>query len=73
MHLGEMHFGDRHFGGRHLGDMTGLEVAALLAKDVRAARIPRFALSADALPPSIDGALAAGFSAFLTSSTGELF
>ena len=50
----------------HLGDMTGFEVVTELDKDDRLSRIPRVALSADAMPDQIHAAKARGFEAYLT-------
>ncbi len=50
----------------HLGDMTGFEVVNELDKDDRLSRIPRVALSADAMPDQIHAAKARGFEAYLT-------
>jgi PAS domain S-box-containing protein len=50
----------------HLGDMTGIELAKALRADPATADIRLVALSADALPEQIDGALALGFEAYLT-------
>jgi hypothetical protein len=50
----------------HLGDMTGFELARTLRDDPATADIRLVALSADALPEQIDGALAMGFEAYLT-------
>ena len=50
----------------HLGDMSGLDVARALGKDPRTAAIPRVAVSADAMPSSVQNALACGFVDYLT-------
>ena len=50
----------------HLGDMTGIELALKLRDHPSTADIRLVALSADALPEQIDGALAMGFEAYLT-------
>ncbi|MFO1339131.1 MAG: ATP-binding protein [Burkholderiaceae bacterium] len=50
----------------HLGDMTGIELAQKLREHPSTAGIPLVALSADALPEQIEGALAMGFEAYLT-------
>ncbi len=50
----------------HLGDMTGLELAAHLARDPRLSGLPRIVLSADASPDQTRAAQAAGFVAYLT-------
>jgi signal transduction histidine kinase/ActR/RegA family two-component response regulator len=50
----------------HLGDMTGLQLATELDKDELTSRIPRVALSADAMPDRIHAARANGFKAYLT-------
>jgi CheY-like chemotaxis protein len=50
----------------HLGDMTGLQLAAELDKDEMTSRIPRVALSADAMPDRIHAARTNGFKAYLT-------
>lgn len=50
----------------HLGDMTGFEVAEALDRDPRTARIPRVALSADAMPDRVHAARAQGFLTYLT-------
>ena len=50
----------------HLGDMTGFDVVNELDKDDRLSRIPRVALSADAMPDQIHAAKARGFEAYLT-------
>ncbi|HZT55161.1 MAG TPA: ATP-binding protein, partial [Burkholderiaceae bacterium] len=50
----------------HLGDISGLEVMQTLALDPALAHIPCVALSADAMPASIERAERAGFKAYLT-------
>jgi len=50
----------------HLGDMTGLELAAELDREETTSRIPRVALSADAMPDTIHAARVHGFKAYLT-------
>ncbi len=50
----------------HLGDMTGFEVANELDKDDALARIPRVALSADAMPDQMHAARLRGFQEYLT-------
>ncbi|HJV71576.1 hybrid sensor histidine kinase/response regulator [Ideonella sp.] len=50
----------------HLGDMSGMDLARALRRDPATAGIRLVALSADALPEQIDGALALGFEAYLT-------
>ena len=50
----------------HLGDMTGFDVVTELDKDDRLSKIPRVALSADAMPDQIHAAKARGFEAYLT-------
>jgi len=50
----------------HLGDMTGIELAKQLRDHPSTADIRLVALSADALPEQISGALAVGFEAYLT-------
>jgi len=50
----------------HLGDMTGIELAQKLRDHPSTAAIRLVALSADALPEQISGALAMGFEAYLT-------
>ncbi|MFT3857725.1 MAG: ATP-binding protein [Aquabacterium sp.] len=50
----------------HLGDMTGFDLANELDRDLTTSRIPRVALSADAMPDRIQAAKAAGFKAYLT-------
>jgi signal transduction histidine kinase/CheY-like chemotaxis protein len=50
----------------NLPDGHGLEVLEALRSDPRTAQVPVVALSADALPASIAGALAAGFDDYLT-------
>ena len=50
----------------HLGDISGLEVMQTLALDPSLAHIPCVALSADAMPASIERAERAGFKAYLT-------
>ncbi len=50
----------------HLGDMSGLELARLIALDPGLSRVPRIVLSADASPDQARAALAAGFASYLT-------
>ena len=50
----------------HLGDISGLEVMQTLALDPALSHIPCVALSADAMPASIERAERAGFKAYLT-------
>jgi len=50
----------------HLGDISGVEVMQTLALDPELAHIPCVALSADAMPASIERAERAGFKAYLT-------
>jgi signal transduction histidine kinase/ActR/RegA family two-component response regulator len=50
----------------HLGDMTGLALAAELDLEETTSRIPRVALSADAMPDRVHAARAHGFKAYLT-------
>ena len=50
----------------HLGDISGLEVMQTLALDPALAQVPCVALSADAMPASIERAERAGFKAYLT-------
>lgn len=50
----------------HLGDMTGFDLAAELDSDELTSRIPRIALSADAMPDRIHAARQRGFKAYLT-------
>ena len=50
----------------HLGDMSGIEVMQTLAREPESAHIPCVALSADAMPASIEHAERAGFEAYLT-------
>ncbi len=50
----------------HLGDMTGFDVVTALDQDAALARIPRVALSADAMPDQLHAARLRGFKAYLT-------
>ncbi len=50
----------------HLGDMNGFDLAAELDLDELTSRIPRVALSADAMPDRIHAARQRGFKAYLT-------
>ncbi|WP_374317871.1 ATP-binding protein [Aquabacterium sp.] len=50
----------------HLGDMTGLELASQLDRDVQTEGILRVALSADAMPEAIREAQARGFREYIT-------
>ena len=50
----------------HLGDMSGLELASRLDRDVRTEGIPRVALSADAMSATIREAQARGFLNYIT-------
>ena len=50
----------------HLGDMSGLDLADALDREPALARIPRVALSADAMPDRIATARARGFKTYLT-------
>jgi len=50
----------------HLGDMGGLDVLDALRSDATLRHVPRIALSADALPQSIERARHAGFDEYLT-------
>ena len=50
----------------HLGDMSGFDLVDALDQDVRLRKVPRVALSADAMPDSIHAAEARGFKAYLT-------
>lgn len=50
----------------HLGDMTGMELARALRRHGATARVRLVALSADALPGQIRGALDFGFEDYLT-------
>lgn len=50
----------------HLGDMSGFDVAQALERDPATAGIPRIALSADAMPATVEQARAQGFAAYLT-------
>jgi CheY-like chemotaxis protein len=58
----------------NLGDMTGIELAHALHKDRATRQIRLVALSADALPEQIEGAMRCGFEAYLTKPIdfGEL-
>ena len=50
----------------HLGDMSGFDLVDALDQDARLRKVPRVALSADAMPDSIHAAEARGFKAYLT-------
>lgn len=50
----------------HLGDMSGFDLADALDQDARLRKVPRVALSADAMPDRIHAAQARGFKAYLT-------
>ena len=50
----------------HLGDMTGLEVVRELGGSAGLAGLPYVALSADAMPSTIEEARQAGFLGYLT-------
>jgi len=50
----------------HLGDMTGLELADALDRRAETARVPRVALSADAMPERVRAARERGFAGYLT-------
>ncbi|HKX44182.1 MAG TPA: PAS domain S-box protein [Burkholderiaceae bacterium] len=50
----------------NLGDMTGMELASALRRNVTTRGIRLVALSADALPEQIGAALASGFETYLT-------
>jgi len=58
----------------HLGDMGGVEVLEALRDEPALRGVPRIALSADALPQSIERARQAGFDEYLTKPVdlGEL-
>ena len=58
----------------NLGDMTGIELARALQKERATRQIRLVALSADALPEQIEGAMRCGFEAYLTKPVdfGEL-
>ena len=50
----------------HLGDMSGFDLADALDRDGRLSKVPRVALSADAMPDRIHAAQERGFKAYLT-------
>jgi CheY-like chemotaxis protein len=50
----------------HLGDMTGFDVVRALSGDPALARVPRVALSADAMPETQRRARDHGFATYLT-------
>ncbi|MCH8178897.1 MAG: response regulator [Proteobacteria bacterium] len=57
----------------HLGDMSGLELASRLDRDVRTEGIPRVALSADAMSATIREAQARGFLDYITKPVDVRF